>query len=313
MQKRYIAIFAAAALLNVETIVASEHNQSKINVSKPKVTQKQSHENNTTQEDKVLAIVNGQKIMQSYFDQGFFAAPHTHQVKILQRAISSELLVQFASKQPLYLDKTLIQKVNDHAQRLRAEGKKFTNVDHRMVLGLTVINKMANEYAMNEMTDEKIAKYYNERKRNFRHMKYVEAYSIKVSTLEEAKKIIHELDENKNDNKKSAFIQLAELHNKDKTSQYTGKVYKFGIPRNAYNLALFSLKKSSYTTTPIAFENSYYIIYCDRKSNTQEAPSVKELDSNIRYVLKLKLGNEWTRTKLDELKKVSIIKNNLTK
>ncbi len=312
MQKKHIAIFAAAALLNVEVISAEEIVNHKKSVA-PTSTIKQSNENNSTQKDQVLAVVNGKKIMKSYFDKGFQDAPLENQKRLLKRVIASELFVEYASIQPLFSDKELIKRVTEKSKKLKSEGKQSTDLDQRMVLGLLVVNTLAKEDALKQITDEKVTNYYLERKKNFTHMKYVEAYSIKVSSKDEAQKIIDTLNKDNNKDKKATFIKLAQTYNikNENKSGDLGRIYKFGTKNNPFNSALFSLEEGKYSLTPIKTNDSYQIIYCDKKDQTKNTPSQKELDSNIRVILIHKLATEWLNNKLTELKQNAEIINYL--
>jgi len=265
----------------------------------------------TIQTDKVLAIVNGKEIYKSSFGEQYNKFKLDKKKKLLQRVISSEILVQYAEKHVLYKDKALIEKVKKHAKKVKLANKKFTNLDYRMVLGLNVIEKLAKEYAFDKANNPKnIHQYYIKRDQNFKGMPYVDAYSIKSNTKKEAENIIKELNSNKSKDKKKIFIELAKKYQPNKDS-HLGKIYKFGIDNNIFNRTLFSLKTNQYNLAPIKFKDSFYILYVALKNTALKAPSEKELTSNIKHILQYKLKNEWINSKLEELQKKSKIINNL--
>ena len=297
MKKKYIAMALAVTLFNVEMALA---NEVKTDINTTKVEQK----------DKVLAIVNDVKIMQSSFSKEYDRLELKYKKKQLDRVISSELLVQYAEKQPLFKDKNLIEKTEKHEKKVKENGGKFTKLDYRMVLGLHVIQKLADEYALKQTSDDDIHRYYIKRRQNFKGMPYVDAYTIKVTTKEKADEIIKKLKADKSKNKKDFFLKLMKEYKVDKIGNL-GRVYKFGIDNDVYNRALFSLKSNKFSLTPVEVDKNYYVMYVEKKATATKAPLEKELKSNMIKVLQYKARNEWMNFKLEELKKKAKIVNYL--
>ena len=291
MKKKYIAMALAATLFNVNVALAKEVKKD-TNKSKVIVEEK----------DLLLATVNGKKIMKSYFSKDYDTLTLDWKKKRLDRVISSELLVQYAEKQPLFKDEKLIKEVNKYAEKTKKEGGKFTDLDYRMVLGLHVIQALADEYALKQASDDDIHRYYIKRRQNFKGMPYIDAYTIKTSTKEKAEEIIKELTSNKSKNKKAFFLKLMKKYKVEDIGKL-GRIYKFGIDNNVYYRALFSLKTNQFSSIPVEVDNSFYVMYVELKSTASKPPLEQELKSNIVQILQHKARNEWVNFKLKELKK----------
>jgi len=293
-------------LMSINVLAQDEHQNSKNNSST--VIEQKDKKN----DDSVLAIVNGKKIIKSFFDDRYHNLPLKTQKKILARVISSELLVQYTSKHALYNDQEIINKVLKNGNKLKQEGKKFTEEDKRMVLGLTVANILAKEYADNNVTEKLAKEYYSERKNNFKNMKYAKYHSIETTEKVKAQKIIKDLE--KAQDKKKTFLNLKsqyDLSTDKKEGILPKKVYKFGRNNNVYNKTLFNLAGGDYNKEPIEFEGNYYIIFSEQSSNSKKIPTYAELEENIYSILKYKKAKEWLNDKVEELKKSSEIVNYL--
>ena len=72
---------------------------------------------------------------------------------------------------------------------------------------------------------------------------------------------------------------------------------------------LFKLEKGSYSTTPTAFNNEYYIFYLKNKGKDDQIPSFKSLEKSIEEVLKYKYTKTWIKNKLKEIKPSYEVKN----
>ncbi len=270
MQKKYIAVFAAAALLNTEIIAEEETIKTDKSITATSAI-KQSTENNITQKDKVLAEINGQKIMLSDFDKSFNTLSISQQASKVKYVISSEILVQYASKDKLWTDEAFEKEVDKYGAKLKSQGKRFTPTDKRMVKGLTIVNKLAKKAADQNITDATVKTYYEENKEKFKGLDYVEAYEIVTTSEKEAKTIIINLDKDKNIEK--TFIDLAKKSSSiGHKNGDLNRVYKFGVLNGPIKRTLFKLEKGSYSTIPTAFNNEYYIFYLKNKGKDDQIP-----------------------------------------
>jgi len=289
--KRYITLSLCAILATTSMIQAVE-------MSKPKETE------NIKKDDMLLAIINGHKIWKSDFDKNFEQSNSENKNKKINDIINATILVQYASTQTLFNDKKLNLEVKEYEKTLKSKGKKFTNKDYRMVVGLTVIDRLAEEYAKNGISDEAVDSYYKKRKKNFSSLPFVDSIILTFSSKEEAERVLTLIKKVKKTEQKETFLKLAKKYGQNRKGTYIKREYKFGLATTPFNLKLFSLKKGSYSDTIIPLSDGRYkIIYCVNKGVVSKAPSRDELDKNIRFVIKYKKKLTWVSDKLSELKK----------
>ena len=276
-------------------------------------TKKLLDKNITIRNNTILAIVNGKNILKSSFDKSYEKLTLKQKKETLKEVISTELLVQYAEKQPLYKDKKLIEKVKNYRKDLKEKGKKFTDLDFRMVLGLHVIRSLVHTYAEKEATDDNIHHYYVQRRNNFKGMPYVDAFFIKTSSKKIAEEIIEEINSDTKKDKKEIFLKLMKKNHMENIGNL-GRVYKYGIEKSLFNQSLFLLKRNEYSLKPLKIDdNDYRIIFIENKSTLKKVPSEIDLKSNMSFMLKYLAKQEWIDYKIKELKKNAKIMNFLEK
>ncbi len=295
MKKQYIALSLITILSSTNILPANET----INPSAPKSIEKK---------DTLLVIVNGHEIWESYFDKSFQKMTANNKNNKIDDIINAELLVQYASKQKLFHDKALNLEVKAYGEKLKAKGKKFTDKDYRMVLGLTVIDRLSESLVKNDITDEEVNLYYKQRKKNFKYLPFVDTIVLTLTSKNDIEKILKIMKDVKESEKKETFLSFAKKYTKEKKDTYIKREYKFGLPTTPFTIKLFSLKKGAYTKNAIEMpDNTYRLIYCVNKGTVSKAPSREELDKNIRFILTYKKKLAWVTEKINELKKKSKI------
>ncbi len=302
MRKKYITlslitILSSATMLQANDVKSSpETTLSDLNQSSKKT-------------DTLLATVNGHKIWESYFDKSFSKLSPEKKNRTINNIVDAELLVQYASKQPLFKDKQLQEKVKSDGEKLKSQGKKFTEQDYRMVLGLKVINHLAESFAKKSITDEELKEYYNKRKKNFKNLPFVDYIVATLNSKEDAEKILKAMKKAKKSEQKETFLKLTKKYTTEKSKIDVNREYKFGVPRTPFTANLFQLKKGSYTQKPIEMPNkTYKLIYCTDKGELTKAPTEKDLKKNIRFIVEYKKKLDWVHNKIEELKKEAKIK-----
>jgi len=260
------------------------------------------HDNNNSPE--ILAIVGNTQILKSSFDSSFKKSSRDKQITWLNKVIDSELLVQYASKLPLYSDKNFSQTVRANAIKGLPNTNKINERDFRMILGLETLKKIAEDNATVQINDTKIAKYYKDRERGYKNMEFFEGYIFEFPTKDKAIEMLKLVKNQKEHNK--TIVMLASKYNAKKE-----KIYKYGIANNSLYRDIFSLKTDMYSKKPIFMDGDYYIVYCENKGLNKSVPTLNELHDNIRDLIIYKSNGKWMGEKLSELKNHTKIINYL--
>ena len=134
-----------------------------------------------------------------------------------------------------------------------------------------------------KVTDEDVKKFYDEYVNNFKSVKEIKAKHILVDTEDMAKEIIAKLDE------KADFIKLAQEYSKDQPDlgYFTAEMM---VPE--FSNAAFSMKKGTYSKTPVKTEFGYHVIYVEDIRDT------KPLEFNM---LEPQIKNNLAQQAVDEV------------
>lgn len=112
---------------------------------------------------------------------------------------------------------------------------------------------------------------------------------IVVKTKEEADKILAELKGKKGDALQKLFMELADKTNDTQNGGDLGNVFRSQFDAT-YAQTVFSLQPQTYTTTPIAFNGNYLILFLQSKTEEKKI-SFSEAEESIKgFLLNQRIG-----------------------
>gem|GEM_PF-2329284 len=281
-----------------------------VNTTKPTDTNQSKVE--TKESDRLLAMVNGIKIMQSHFLKDFKEQSLPNQKVLLNGVIVGELISQYAQKQKVYNDKDILDQLKKVQEEHTKKKRRFNEHDERMIHGILTIRHLAKQAIANKLTDKAIRSYYDENKDKFKKLTYTNAYKLSVDSKETADKIIEELSKSKKEQRTDLFVKLPKKFKGVKLQEYRN-YYAFGRPNSKFNRTIFSLESGEYSQEPLFDGKTYYIFYCEKKLQEDKIAPFKHTKENLEMMLPDLFVNEWINTRVAELHKDANITNNLEK
>ena len=240
-------------------------------------------------ENKILATVGGTPITNNDVDEFL--------IGLGQRANSynnaegrAMILKQLIDSKLLLLD----------AKRNLLEGE----AEFRLQLAKVKDNLLAN-YAAEKaianakaVTDEDIAKYYNENQDKFNSGEVVNASHILVSSEEEALEIYAKIE-----NGTLTFADAAKEYSSCPSKANGGSLGEFtrGQMVPEFDQAVFSMSEGEVTKTPVKTQFGYHLIMLNSKSEATIA-ALDEVKENIRAFLENERQRQAYDSKINQLK-----------
>jgi peptidyl-prolyl cis-trans isomerase C len=228
-------------------------------------------------EDKSAAMVNGVSIPQARVDlrvkiaasQGQTDSPELRKA-VRDDMINLEVLAQEAKKTGLDKDPDVIQQ---------------TALAEQSVL----VGAFVQDYAKkHQISEDQLKQEYDKLKANLGKSEYNVSH-ILVDTEEEAKAIIAQLG------KKGKFDKIAKAKSKDAGSAVQGGSLGWAVPTNfvpPFANALLSLKKGTYTKSPVKSQFGWHIIMLNDIRDLK-VPSFEELKPQIQQRLQQQSIQEY--------------------
>ncbi len=241
--------------------------------------------------DKYYASVNGEKITKETITMALQdpridvdKLPENAQKELLNQIIDRKLIVQKAIKDGVQKDekykKILAQAKESIAFQVWKE-KEFKNI---------------------KVTTEDEKKFYKENKEKFKKPAMLKARHILVKTEKEAKELIKQLDKAKK--KEETFIKLAKTKSTGPSGKNGGDLGEFAANKMVpeFSKAAKSLKKGTYSKTPVKTQFGYHIIFLNDKK-PESTLKFDEVKDNIKRVLTGKKYNEKVKKLTKDLRK----------
>jgi parvulin-like peptidyl-prolyl isomerase len=246
----------------------------------------------TLAQEKVYAIVNGQKITKNDIAVAlrdprinFDRFSKEQQKQIINSIIDQTLLMQYAYK-------TNITKTKEYKQELE---KLKQNLAYQLWM-----RDLTKEV---KISQKELKDFYNKNKSKFVSPMQLKASHILVKTKQEAIKLIQELKKAKNI--KATFTKLAKKYSVGPSGANGGELGWFAPKKMVpeFSQAASKLKKGSFTLTPVKTQFGYHIIYLDDKKDQQTISfklvqnKLKEELMKIKFLDKLKQKAQQLRKK----------------
>jgi len=245
----------------------------------------------------VLATVDGVAINKSEIDAtlkqrggSFDTLPKDQQKKIINNLVERELLVQIAKKDGIESD---------------AEYKKGLE---SLKKDLLIKTWMTKAYKKTLISDSEANKFYQDNKDKFKIPAQVHAKHILVKTEDEAKKIIDELKNLKDEALKNKFIELAKAKSTGPSGKNGGDLGFFakGQMAKPFEKAAFELKKGEITTSPVKTQFGYHIIYLE-DIKKESIALFKDVKEQIITQLKQEQFTKSVKGSIDKVKSAAKI------
>ncbi|MBU3183187.1 peptidylprolyl isomerase [Clostridium psychrophilum] len=238
-------------------------------------------------ENKVLAIVNGNKINQKDVDRSLLRFPQETQEhyktdegkrQFLDQIINFELIYNYA------LDSDM-KKDPDYVEQMKLIGKD-------VLIQIGVKNILANI----NITEEEIKKYYEDNSGIFKSEETASAKHILVDTLEQIKKIKVEITNG------MSFEEAAKKYSKCPSSAQGGNLGEFtrGKMVPEFEKVAFELKVGE-ISEPVKTQFGYHLIQLDKKS-PGKVKSLEESRQTIVENISHQKQNEKYMSFVTELK-----------
>lgn len=243
----------------------------------------------------VLATVNGQEITNSEIAQilrnpkiNFNTLPKETQKKVINQAIEKKLLTMEAMKSGV------------------EKQTSYKNALEKLKQDLALEIWMQSEFKKIKITQADKESFYNKNKAKFQTQEALEARHILVKTQKEAQAVIQRLDKAKN--KKATFEKIAKELSIGPTGAKGGYLGKFSpkqmVPE--FSKAASSLKKGSYSKTPVKTQFGFHVIYLENKV-AAKVLSLKEVEKKITKIIIQKRYSEQIKTNVQRLRKTAKI------
>ncbi len=245
--------------------------------------------------DKYYASINGEKITKEDITMAlqdpridFDKLPKNAQKELLNQIIDRKLIVKEAIKNGVEKEaeyKKLLKQVKENIAFQVWKEKEFKGI---------------------KVTADEEKKFYKENKEKFKKPAMLKARHILVKTEKEAKALIKELDKAKK--KEETFIKLAKTKSTGPSGKNGGDLGEFPENRMVpeFSKAAKSLKKGTYSKTPVKTQFGYHIIFLNDKKpeTTLKFDDVKD---NIKRVVNGKKYNEKVKSLVKDLRKTAKI------
>ncbi|MFK2823609.1 peptidylprolyl isomerase [Arcobacter sp. YIC-80] len=214
----------------------------------------------------------------------FEALPKKAQEQVLTQIINKKLLAKKAMKEGIEKD------------------KQFKDALERMKSDLAFQVWQQNQLRAMKISESEQKKFYNENKSKFKTPATLKARHILVKTEKEAKDLIKQLD--KASKKEVKFIELAKTKSQGPSGKDGGNLGEFNAQQMVpeFAKAAQSLKKNTYSKTPVKTQFGYHIIYLNDKKASKSL-SFNEVKGNISRMLLQNKYNKKVKDITDELRK----------
>lgn len=214
----------------------------------------------------------------------FEALPKKAQEQVLTQIINKKLLAKKAMKEGIEKD------------------KQFKDALERMKSDLAFQVWQQNQLKTMKISESEQKKFYNENKSKFKTPATLKARHILVKTEKEAKDLIKQLD--KASKKEAKFIELAKTKSQGPSGKDGGNLGEFNAQQMVpeFAKAAQSLKKNTYSKTPVKTQFGYHIIYLNDKKASKSL-SFNEVKGNISRMLLQNKYNKKVKDITDELRK----------
>jgi len=237
-------------------------------------------------EDPVVATVDGAKIHRSQVTDAYSRLPAEYQQvpldQIYPALLNSMIDTKLAAAQAR---KENVHETEDFKQELAA----FTE----RLLGSTLIQRLVDA----KVTAEAVAQRYAKVVKDMGQQVEVHARHILLKTEDEAKAVIKELSGG------ADFADLAKKKSTGPSGPNGGDLGYFGkgqmVPE--FEKAAFALDKGAVTKAPVQTQFGWHVIKVEDK-RTQQAPSLEEMEPQIRQSLTREVGAEVTQGLRDKAK-----------
>ena len=202
--------------------------------------------------------------------------------RVIEQLINDEIAIQYAFN---------YNKVEDN----------ITDEKKRLNLGLILINEIALNESVKDITDKNVSNFYNHNKKEFWHKKQYSASHILVKDLNLSTNLITQLKKSSDINR--TFKTLAQKFSKDSSSINGGYLgfFESKIMVKPFKDALERLKVNQFTDKPIKTKFGYHIIYLHEISNEGYVP-LEKVKKLIKLNLAKKIKNRWFNKTLAPLK-----------
>lgn len=203
-------------------------------------------------ENKVLAVVNGKEITERNLEQMIAKIPNERQSYVRTEEGKSQLLEEMICFELIY---------NHGKDNKMEEEKDFIEqleVIKKDLLTQYTISKLLSEVTISE---EEVEEYYNNNKERFKTEESIVAKHILVTTLEEAKNVLEEIE------KGMSFEEAAEKFSTCPSKSSGGNLGTFGRGRMVpeFEKAAFELEVGV-VSEPVKTQFGYHIIKVEHKN-----------------------------------------------
>lgn len=245
--------------------------------------------------ENVLATVNGEDITNAEIAQilrnpkiKFNTLPKETKKKVINQAIEKKLLTIEAMKSGVQ------------------DKDSYKSALEKLKKDLALEIWMQTEFKKIKITENDKVSFYNKNKDKFKTQEALEARHILVKTLKEAQAVIQRL--NKAKNKKVTFEKIAKELSIGPTGKKGGYLGKFSpkqmVPE--FSKAASSLKKGSYSKTPVKTQFGFHVIYLENKTEAKTL-SLKDVEKKITQILIQKRYAEQIKENVTRLRKTAKI------
>ncbi|MEQ8506862.1 MAG: peptidylprolyl isomerase [Rhodospirillales bacterium] len=230
-------------------------------------------------DDPVVATVNGAKIHRSQLTEAYSRLPAQYQQVPIEQLFPALLDSMIDAK--LAAEQAVKEKVHE-TEAFKAELEAFKE----RLLGSTLIQNMVDA----KVTVEAVSQRYATVVKDMAGQVEVHARHILVKTEEEAKAVIKDLSGG------ADFADLAKKKSTGPSGPNGGDLGYFGkgqmVPE--FEKAAFAMDKGGVTKAPVQTQFGWHVIKVEDK-RTQEAPSLEEMEPQIRQSLTREIGAEVTK------------------
>jgi parvulin-like peptidyl-prolyl isomerase len=241
----------------------------------------------------ILATVNGKTITREDVDRfvaktipgaHFSMMNYQQQQKVIKELIERELYLDIAKKEGI-----------ENSPEFHKELEKLKE---NLILDIWMKNRLKNI----KISRQEIWNYYKTHNEKFHRSAMASARHILVTTKEEAKEIIRELESSYN--LKEKFIELAKTRSTGPSAKNGGDLGWFPkdqmIPE--FSNAAFALRKGQITHTPVQTPFGWHVIYLTDKKPAGKV-EFEKVKKSIENSLKLKKFQQDLKVLSTKLKK----------
>ena len=253
-----------------------------------------------------IATVNGQVISDEIVP-GYEKLDAKKKEIVKDQLINEELLMAYALKSDIVKDKNF-KKIFE-AQKAQIEkmykekfNKPLSKEQSRNIKGSVAVKMLLAKKAQKmKITDKDAKEFYTKNKKKFMMPESVEIASIATKDKKEADKIQKQIQKAKNKPTK-----LMEIAKSMKQRGYLGWLPKQAFPADVFD-KLYKAKSNTLLKEPIVVNGVYNITYVVGKRKAGIA-KFNEVKDRLKPVLAQQKVAEWTKSKLEELRKKATIK-----